>query len=164
MLGADRPGDALRDPAVSGHLAACKDCRAFFESLQAVKPLLDRYRVPDPTVERMETVVSGTLQAYAPRPAPERVPIPTGMFRVVLAGLVALPLVILINTLTGWALYELAVSLLPRSLALYCVGLFVVWASLAVSFGYATLPFLGALVISHRVDFRQDLRPASESP
>jgi hypothetical protein len=70
------------------------------------------------------------------------------LFRIFLAGLVSLPLVILINALMGWGLYELTTSFLPRTIALYCVGLFVAWASLAMSFGYASLPFLGALVRS----------------
>ncbi len=165
MLGAGHPGDALRDPTVSGHLAACAGCRELFESLQEIKPLLDRYRVPEPTEELLDAVVSGTLQAHhAPRPTPERAPIHAGMFRVFLAGLVSLPLVIMINTLIGWALYELAASLFPRAIALYCIGLFVVWASLAVSCGYASLPFLGALVISRPVDSRRALRPEIESP
>ena len=68
------------------------------------------------------------------------------MFRVLLAGLVSLPLVILINALMVWGLYELTTSFLPRTIAIYCVGLFVAWASLAMSFGYASLPFLGVLV------------------
>ena len=33
-----------------------------------------------------------------------------------------------------------------RTIALYCVGLFVVWASMAMSLGYASLPLLDTIV------------------
>jgi hypothetical protein len=131
---------------VAGHLAACTVCREFFESLGDVKPVLDRYRVREPTEELIETVFHRALQVHSARPIPEKTPIHAGMFRILLAGLVSLPLVIMINGLMGWALYEVAVTLLPRTIALYCVGMFVVWASLAVSLGYASLPLLDAFV------------------
>lgn len=146
ILGAADPGDAPRDPSVSDHLAACTECRELFDSLGAVKPVLDRYRVREPTEDVIEAVLRRALQVHSAKPTPERAPLHAGVFRVVLAGLVSLPLVILINALMGWALYEAAASLLPRTIALYCVGLFVVWASMAVSLGYASLPLLDALV------------------
>ena len=146
ILGATHPGDALRDPSVSDHLAACTGCREFCDSLGAIKPVLDRYRVRAPAEEVIEAVLRRAPRVHSARPTPERAPSHAGMFRVVLAGLVSLPLVILINALMGWALYEVANSLLPRTIALYCVGLFVVWASMAVSLGYASLPLLDAMV------------------
>ena len=146
LLIADPPVQALGDAAVVHHLAECTDCRAFFESLRAVKPALDRYRVPEPPAELIERVVGKLLRIRPTSPAPERVPVRAVVLRVLPAGLVSLPLVIRINTLMGWALYELAAALLPRTFALYCIGLFAVWASLAVSVGYASLPFLDALV------------------
>ncbi len=146
ILGAEDPRDALGDSSVVEHVAACTECREFLESLEEVKPVLDRYRVREPTEELIETVLNRAVRVHSAKPIPERAPIHAGMFRVLLAGLVALPLVILINALMGWALYEVAVSLLPRTVAVYFVGLFVVWASMAVSLGYASLPLLDAFV------------------
>jgi predicted anti-sigma-YlaC factor YlaD len=146
ILGAAAPKDALSDPSVSDHLAACAECKELFDSLGAIKPVLDRYRVRAPAEEVIEAVLRRAPQVHSAKPTPERAPIHAGMFRVLLAGLVSLPLVILINALMGWALYEVTVSFLPRTIALYCVGLFVVWASMAVSVGYASLPLLDAVV------------------
>jgi len=146
ILGADDPRDALRDSSVADHVAACRECTAFFDSLRDVKPALDQYRVREPSEELIETVLRRAVQPRPPPLVPETARIDAGLFRVLLAGLVSLPLVILINALMGWGLYELATSFLPRTIALYCVGLFVAWASLAMSFGYASLPFLGVLV------------------
>lgn len=146
ILDASDPRDALRDSSVSNHLASCPECREFMECLGAVKPVLDRYQVLEPTEALMDTVINRTFQVQPSRQVAEKAPLTAGMFRVLLAGLVSLPLVILINALMGWALYEVAVSLLPRTIAVYFVGLFVVWASMAVSFGYASLPLLDALV------------------
>jgi hypothetical protein len=138
--------DVLSDSLVADHLAACQDCTTFFASLKDVKPVLDQYRVREPSEELVETVLNRAIRRHAADRFPERARTDAGLFRVLLAGLVSLPLVILINALMGWGLYELATSFLPRTIALYCVGLFVAWASLAMSFGYASLPFLGALV------------------
>jgi predicted anti-sigma-YlaC factor YlaD len=146
ILGAADPRDVLRDPSVSDHLAACTECKELFDSLGAIKPVLDRYRVREPAEDVIEAVLRLAPQVHSSTPPPERGPVHAGMLRVVLAGLVSLPLVILINALVGWALYEVAASLLPRTIALYCVGLFVVWASMAVSLGYASLPLLDAMV------------------
>jgi len=146
ILGATDPRDALRDSSVSEHLAACTECTELFDSLGAIKPVLDQYRVREPAEDIIEAVLRRAPQVHSATPTLERAPIHAGMFRVVLAGLVSLPLVILINALMGWALYEAAASLLPRTIALYCVGLFVVWASMAVSLGYASLPLLDAIV------------------
>jgi len=146
ILGAADPRDVLRDPSVSDHLAACTECKELIDSLGAIKPVLDRYRVRVPTVDVIEAVLRRAPQVHSSTPRPERGPMCAGMFRVVLAGFVSLPLVILIDALVGWALYEVAASLLPRTIALYCVGLFVVWASMAVSLGYASLPLLDAMV------------------
>jgi hypothetical protein len=145
-LSAGNLEDALVDSSVADHVAECRECSAFLESLREVKPALDQYRVLEPTAELIETVISRALVKGSAHLVPERTPVDPALFRVLLASLVSLPLVILINALMGWALYELAALLLPRTVALYCIGLFVVWASLAVSFGYASLPFLGALV------------------
>ena len=146
ILSAKDPRDVLRDPSVSDHLAACTECKELFDSLGAIKPVLDRYRVREPTEDVIEAVLRRAPQAHCAKPIPENTPSHAGVFRVVLAGLVSLPLVILINALMGWAFYEVAISLLPRTIALYCVGLFVVWASMAVSLGYASLPLLDAMV------------------
>lgn len=146
ILGAADPRDALRDPSVSDHLAECTECKELFDSLGAIRPVLDGYRVREPAEEVIEAVLRRVPQVLSAMPTPERAPVHAGMFRVVLAGLVSLPLVILINALMGWALYEVTASLLPRTIALYCVGLFVVWASMAVSLGYASLPLLDAVV------------------
>ena len=146
ILEAADPRDELRDPSVSDHLTACTECRELFDTLGAIKPVLDRYRVRKPAEGVIESVLRRAPQVLSAMQTPERAPVHAGMFRVVLAGLVSLPLVILINALMGWALYEVAASLLPRTIALYCVGLFVVWASMAVSLGYASLPLLDAMV------------------
>ena len=146
ILRAEALEDALNDSSVTDHVAECGECREFFESLREVRPALDQYRVREPSEVLIETVLRRAVQPHAADLVPERARIDAGVFRVLLAGLVSLPLVILINTMMGWALYEVAISLLPRTIALYCVGLFVVWASLAMSFGYASLPFLGAFV------------------
>lgn len=100
----------------------------------------------EPPEELIEAALGRALRFRPPAWAQESTPVHPAMFRVLLAGLVSLPLVIMINGLMGWALYELAVSVLPRTIALYCIGLFAVWASLAVSLGYASLPLLSALV------------------
>ena len=146
ILRAEALEDALNDSSVTDHVAECGECREFFESLREVRPALDQYRVREPSEVLIETVLRRAVQPHAADLVPERARIDAGVFRVLLAGLVSLPLVILINAMMGWALYEVAISLLPRTIALYCVGLFVVWASLAMSFGYASLPFLGAFV------------------
>jgi predicted anti-sigma-YlaC factor YlaD len=146
ILRAEALEDALNDSSVADHVAECGECREFFESLREVRPALDQYRVREPSEELIETVLLRAVQPHAADLVPERARVDAGVFRVLLAGLVSLPLVILINAMMGWALYEVAISLLPRTIALYCVGLFVVWASLAMSFGYASLPFLGAFV------------------
>lgn len=146
ILRAEALEDALRESSVADHLSACRECAEFFESLRDVKPALDRYRVREPSEELIETVLSRAGQRHPADLVPARTGIGAPVFRVLLAGLVSLPLVVLINALMGWAFYELANSFLPRIIALYCVGLFAVWASLAMSFGYASLPFLGALV------------------
>lgn len=146
ILRAEALEDALRDSSVADHLAACRECAEFFESLRDIKPALDRYRVREPSEELIETVLRRAGQGQPADLVPVRTGIDAPVFRVLLAGLVSLPFVVLINTLMGWAFYEVAASLMPRTIALYCVGLFAVWASLAMSFGYASLPFLGALV------------------
>ncbi len=146
ILNAATPGDALHDASVSAHLAACPECTEFFESIRDVKPVLDQYQVREPTEALIETVLVRTHRVQPAMRIPEREPNRAGMFRIVLAGLVSLPLVILVNALMGWALYEAALSLLPRTVAVYFVGLFVVWASMAVSLGYASLPLLDAIV------------------
>jgi hypothetical protein len=146
ILDASDPGDAFRDPSVSDHLSACTECREFFDSLGTIKPVLDRYRVSEPAEETIREVLSRAPQLPYTEPSPVRPSNSAAAFRIVMAGLVSLPLVILINALMGWAFYEVASSLLPRTIALYCVGLFVVWASMAVSLGYASLPLLGAMV------------------
>ena len=127
-------------------LRKSRNRRAFLESLREIKPALDQYRVHDPSEELIQTVLRRAVQPGAANLVRESASIDRGLFRICLAGLVSLPLVILINALMGWGLYELTTSFLPRTIALYCVGLFVVWASLAMSFGYASLPFLGAFV------------------
>jgi predicted anti-sigma-YlaC factor YlaD len=131
---------------VSDHLAECTECRELFDSLGAIKPVLDRYMVREPAEDIIETVLRRARRVHSATPIPKRAPIHAGMFRVVLAGLVSLPLVVLINALMGWALYEVTASLLPRTIALYCIGLFAVWASMAMSLGYASLPLLDAIV------------------
>jgi hypothetical protein len=146
ILSGDDPRDALTDPFVADHLTECRECSEFFESLEKIKPALDRYRVLEPSEDLIETVLNRALRLRPANRITERAPVHAGMLRVLLAGLVSLPLVILINTLMGWALYELAASVLPRTIALYCMGLFAVWASLAVSCGYASLPLLSTLV------------------
>jgi predicted anti-sigma-YlaC factor YlaD len=146
ILGADSGGDAPADSGVSDHIAACADCRALYESLAEIKPVLDRYRVGEPAEALLQKVVGRALQVQSARPTPATVPARAGVFRLLLAGLVSLPLVVLINALIGWALYEAAISLLPRTIALYCGGLFAVWASMAVSLGYASLPLMNAIV------------------
>jgi len=146
LLRADDLEAAARDSSVAGHIAVCRECTELFEALKEVKPVLDRYRVPEASQELVETVLARALEIRPATPAPEKATVQARMFRVLLAGLVSLPLVIMVNTVMGWALYELAASVLPRMVALYCVGLFAVWASLAVSVGYASLPFLNALV------------------
>ncbi len=146
ILGAQSPTHALADSGVSDHIAACADCRELYEGLAEIGPALDRYRFPEPTEALLEKVVGRALQIHAARPSPARVPVRAGVFRLLLAGLVSLPMVVLINALIGWALYEAAVSFLPRTIALYCVGLFAVWASMAVSLGYASLPLMSAIV------------------
>lgn len=142
LLEKEDPSAALRDAWIAGHLASCGECTEFFEALQAVKPVLDRYRVEEPAEALLEEVVGRSLERLFRVPAPAR----AGLFRLLLAGIVSLPVVILINALMGWAVYEVAVSLLPRTVAWYLVGLFAAWASLAVSLGYASLPLLDALV------------------
>ena len=146
LLRAEMLEDVLSDSSVADHLTACRDCTDFFESLKDVKPVLDQYRVREPPEELIETVLDRTVHRHAAGRLPDSAWKDAGLFRILLAGLVSLPLVILVNALMGWGLYELATSFLPRTFALYCVGLFVAWASLAMSFGYASLPFLGALV------------------
>jgi predicted anti-sigma-YlaC factor YlaD len=146
ILDAEDSRVVLTQPSVAEHLAECTACGEFFESFESIKPVLNRYQVREPTEELMETVFRRALEAHSAGRIPEATPIHAGMLRVLLAGLVSLPLVIMINGLMGWALYEVAVSLLPRTVALYCLGLFVAWASLAVSLGYASLPLLDALV------------------
>jgi hypothetical protein len=146
LLRTDDLEAAAMDSSVAGHIAVCGECTELFEALKEVKPVLDRYQVAEASEELIETVLGRALLFRPVDLATERPPVDAGLFRVLLAGLVSLPLMILINGVMGWALYELAASVLPRTLALYCVGLFAVWASLAVSFGYASLPFLGALV------------------
>ncbi len=162
ILRAEGPRDALRDASVSRHLQACPQCSEFFESWGKIKPVLDRYRVPEPPEELIETIVGRTVPIFPTRPILERAewrPARGRLLRVLLAVLVSLPLVILINALMGWALYEVAALLLPRTIALYCVGLFVVWASMAVSSGYASLPLLDALVRKSTARFQETAGP-----
>ena len=145
LLGSDDPDELLRDPAVTGHLRTCPDCSELFRSLAPIKASLDRYRVREPSEEILNRVldqagrfphVRETEAVGLGRP---------GLGRIVAAGLAALPAVILINTIMGWALYEFAISFLPRSVAMYCIALFALWASLGVSLSYASLPFLSLL-------------------
>lgn len=137
---------ALRqEETVAGHLADCPSCADLYDSLLAVKVHLDQYVVQEPAQELIHAVLARTESLQPAVKAQDTTPSSASLFRVVLAGLAALPLVLLINTLTGWALFELASFVLPRILALYCIGLFVAWASLGVSLSYASLPFLSLL-------------------
>jgi len=147
LLSAEDLDAAGEELAVSGHLAGCSGCREFFESLGAVKVPLDKYRVPDPSEELLESVIAGALNVRQGdgNEAADAALARANLIRIVMGGLVAFPLVLLINTLVGWALFEFTSLLFPRAIALYCISLFVLWASLGVSLSYASLPFLSLL-------------------
>jgi len=133
------------DRSVASHLRMCGGCSELYLSLLPVKGALDRYEVAGPPEAVVNRFVDQALR-FSRLPAataPDRVR--RALLRVVPAGLAALPVVVLVDTLTGWLLYEAAVSILPRSVAVYCVALFVLWATLGISLSYATLPFLSLL-------------------
>lgn len=139
LLDAADPAAALDDGPVSAHMDGCPECREFLETLQAVKAPLDRYTVPG----FPEALVEGVLaKARRPRPLAFAALSREGLLRVVAAGLAAFPLVALVNALMGWAFYEATLFVLPKTIALYCIGVFAVWTSLGVALGYASLPFL----------------------
>jgi len=147
LLEAGEVEAAASAEGVREHLSACARCAEFYDSLREVKPYLDRCRVPEPA-EALIAAVLADARRLLPSAAlrePERASLPAGLFRVVLASLTALPLVVLINAALGYALFEFAAMVLPRTLALYCVGLFAAWVSLGVSLSYASLPFLSLL-------------------
>lgn len=146
VLALDRPGDARLDPCLRAHLDRCEACRSLAEALGEVKTSLDAYRVEDPGEELLQRVMKGAGELQAARPIPVAREVKGGeLARVLVAGLCVLPVVLVLDSLIGWALYEVSASLLPRTLALYCTGLFVAWASLAVSLSYASLPLLTLL-------------------
>jgi hypothetical protein len=145
LLDTDSPDGLLHDPAAAEHLRTCEACSELFRSLAPIKASLDQYTVREPSEEIMNRIldqarrfplVPETQAAGWSKP---------GLVRIVAAGVAALPVVILINTIMGWALYEFAASFLPRSVAMYCISLFVLWASLGVSLSYASLPFLSLI-------------------
>lgn len=143
LLDAADPTAALEDGDLSAHTDGCPECREFLETLRAVKAPLDQYVVPEPPGDLVEQVL-----ARAPRPRPRAIAALSreGLLRVVAAGLAAFPLVALVNALMGWAFYEAALFILPKTIALYFIGVFVAWTSLGVALGYASLPFLHLVV------------------
>ena len=145
LLGADRLEAEVADPALVAHLAGCPDCRGFLDSLRQIKPALDRCAVAEPSEALMTAVLTEALRLRPALPARDPLPARLALGRIVLAGLAALPLVVLINAALGWAVYALAAIWLPQTLALYCIGVFIVWASLGVSLSYASIPFLPML-------------------
>jgi len=153
LLGAEDLRAASQDVAVAHHLSRCRQCADLFESLAEVKVHLDQYRIPEPGEHLVEAVLAqaATLLRESPVRATIAAPSRATLFRVVMAGLAALPFVVLINTVLGWALYECAVYVLPRTIALYCLGVFVGWVSLTVSLSYASLPFLSMLAKTYPV-------------
>lgn len=134
-----------QDPPVAAHLADCSRCADFLACLKDVKGHLDGYRVREPSEELIQGVLARSRGQRQKALQVETVPSMAILFRVVLAGLAALPVVLLINTALGWALYEIAVYVLPRTAAFYCMALFVAWATLGTSLSYASLPFLSLL-------------------
>jgi hypothetical protein len=145
LLGADDLNALRQDPSVAGHLAECTQCAELFSSLREVKVHLDGYKVPAPSEELIQTVLTRACRLGESAPAPDAAPSRAGLYRVVLAGLAVFPVVLTINIVLGWALYEFTTYVLPRTIALYCVALFVAWASLGISLSYASLPFLHLL-------------------
>jgi len=143
LLDAADPAAVLDDGVVSAHVDGCPECREFLETLTAVKAPLDHYTVPEPPGGLVEEVLA---RATRPRPLAVAAFSREALLRVVAAGLAAFPLVVLVNALMGWAFYEAALFVLPRTIALYCIGVFAVWTSLGVALGYASLPFLHLVV------------------
>jgi hypothetical protein len=147
LLETEDPGHLLHDPALAGHLDSCRSCSELCRDFLPIRAHLEAYKVrelPGPILEKV--LAQAHRVPHLPRAElPVRTNPGWGWARVFGAGLAALPIVILINTVMGWALYEFAVSVLPRSVALYCVGLFVLWASLGISLSYASLPFLSLI-------------------
>lgn len=145
LLEAEDLETARLHESVAQHLADCPSCADFSHTLFGVKIHLDRYKIPEPEGELIHAVLAraGRLQPTAQ--AEKAIPSSATLFRVVLAGLAALPFVLLINAVFGYALYEFAIFVLPRTVALYLIGLFVAWVSLGVSLSYASLPFLSML-------------------
>lgn len=134
------------DPAVAAHLRECEACRALWSDLRAIRESLDAFGVREPSEALLLRVEDQALRfaaRAAAEPAGPRAR--TGITRLVAAGLAALPIVVLINAVMGWGLYELLSLALPRPVAWYGVGLFALWASLGVSLSYASLPFLSLL-------------------
>jgi len=147
LLGAKELEDPGETAGVRDHLAGCPQCVDLYQSLKEVKPFLDRCRVPQPAPQLVENVLlaaqrllPGSLVADA-----STLGQPSRLFRIVLATLAALPVVVLINGALGWLLFEVASLVFPRTFALYCIGLFAAWVSLGVSLSYASLPFLSLL-------------------
>jgi hypothetical protein len=145
LLETEDPAHLLHDPTLAGHLDSCQRCSKLCRDFLPIRAHLEAYKVPELPGPILEKVLARAQRLpHVPQAA---LPVRTGpeWARIFAAGLAALPFVILINAVMGWALYEFAVSFLPRSVALYCVGLFVLWASLGVSLSYASLPFLSLI-------------------
>ena len=145
LLDAHDLDGARQAPSVAAHLDGCPRCTDLLASLEDMKGHLDSYRVREPSEELIQAVLFRSRRYRHRATAPATAPSSASLFRVVLAGLAALPFVLLINTALGWALYELAIYVLPRTAALYCFALFVAWATLGTSLSYASLPFLSLL-------------------
>jgi len=133
------------DPALGAHVRDCESCREFWSDLRSIRESLDAYGVREPSEALLLRVGDQALRFAGATAEPEGPATRAGMIRLLAAGLAALPVVLLINALMGWGLYELLALALPRSLALYGLGLFVLWASLSVSLSYASLPFLSLI-------------------
>jgi len=145
LLEAEDPALLPGDPTLAAHLHHCESCKELYRDFLLIRGSLEAYQVREPSKDLLKRVHDQALRF--PRASMETAATRTrsGLLRILAAGVVALPIVLLINTVMGWALYEIASSVLPRSVAQYCIGLFILWASLGVSLSYASLPFLSLI-------------------
>jgi hypothetical protein len=123
------------------HVAACASCRHEMPALATVDAALGRYAVDAPPSGLRPRVLdaAASLLVLNARRARRR-----HLVRAVAAGLVPLPLIVLVDFVLVRTLGELLGTFLPRALTVYFVAEYAALLALLVALTYAAIPLLAA--------------------
>jgi len=131
-----------RSPDIAFHLERCASCSSLAEDLDRLRSRLDLYEVPPPVPNRaLQSTIAGAREAVSAGARWRRIVV----FRLVLAALISLPFVVGVNSVAGWAIYEIVESILSRPIANYVLVTFILWTTVGASLTFGSLPFFSLL-------------------